>query len=549
MRYEDFDLQIGPRQGDGWLVRVPRSPAGQGEGFLRLPLTFATGPAAALPDLLDAGASLFTALFSGGVGTLFHQSLSRVSSQPGQGLRIRLHVNPEDRSLAPLQAVPWEILRRPETDDFLALHRGTPVVRTLAVARPAALAPWQPPLRVLIVVPGASGARDLDLEQELGELEAVLDRHPHIEAEILRDPDLGQLRDKLDRWRAHVLHYMGHGYFEPATGEGSLPLRRSGGGHALVSGRALATKVKDLGSLRLVVLNACDTARTSGDAAHAPFAGLAPALVLGGIPAVVAMQSPVPNRRAIAFSTAFYSHLAGGRSVEEAMTEGRQAIHGVDSDDGCWAAPVLFLRAASGELFALQDPHPRRASSPKLAALLLIGVLGAGLASWQLWASRRSGEGAGEGQVEAAEALAPDLEPPAVLPASQPVQLRSGAGTFDLEVTFPPSTASGWRTLFLDALGSTAQTLGEARPSLAGSRLEVELEPLQVEAAGSKAGWWTCSVRARHRWIGPRDAGRPRPAYAVRTQATRDAACEAALRFLATVIGQQLDSPLEDTPP
>ncbi len=99
-------------------------------------------------------------------------------------------------------------------------------------------------------------------------------------------------------------------------------------------------------SCGLVVLNARHTAR-SGSSEGDPYGGVAAALVRSGMPAVVAMQRPISDGAAIAFSAAFYRQLAAGAGLETALTEGRQAIHTLSPAGDEWAIPVLFGRATS----------------------------------------------------------------------------------------------------------------------------------------------------------------------------------------------------------
>jgi hypothetical protein len=156
---------------------------------------------------------------------------------------------------------------------------------------------------------------------------------------------------------------MGHGVFDRASGEGMLAFEGTGGALDLVSGRAFATKIRDLRSLGVVVLNACNTARAGHQEGLSPFRGVSAALVLGGVPAVVAMQRPISDRAAIGFSDAFYRHLARGDSIDEALTEGRQAIHSTGPESFEWATPVLFLRIPEGNVFVA-----RPAAEPVVAA-------------------------------------------------------------------------------------------------------------------------------------------------------------------------------------
>jgi hypothetical protein len=389
VEYQDFELQIGPQSGEGILVRVLRSPAGEAETILEIPereLLRASIPDRDLsaggmeaPSDAEIGGKLFRAVFRGEVGDLFLQSLSQAGSE-GQGLRIRLRINPRDRSLASLQRLPWELLYRTETEDFLALSRRTPIIRALDVPRSVAPPRAEPPLRILIVTGQQSPHDALDLAGELAGLSTALLANPAIELEVLEQADSGALRRVLVQQPFHVLHYMGHGVFEPATGEGALLLSGAEGFAESVTGRHLATKIKDSPSLRLVVLNACSTALAGSARAANPFGGVATALVLGGVSAVVAMQSPIADHHAVAFSAAFYHRLARGMTLEEAVTEGRQAIHSLRPEGAEWAIPILFQRNATGSLMPLAaEPVALPARASRRLRLRIVAGAGAAL--------------------------------------------------------------------------------------------------------------------------------------------------------------------------
>lgn len=452
MEYEDFELQIGPQLDQGLLVRV-RSPSGAGEALAQLPkfagdleqlvgttrhlIVEATG----LPSTFEeVGSELFRAVFTGQVSDLFQRSLSRVEAM-ACGLRLRIRINLRDRTLAPLLDWPWELLYRQDTEEFLALSRGTPIVRALDVPRPSTVRRYRPPLRILAVLARDPGGSPLDLEEELKQLRESLADDPEIQLETADDPDTQTLRNALDQKEIHILHYMGHGVFEPAGGEGAL-LFGGPKGRMPVTGRHLAAKVKDLDALRLVVLNACQTAVIAGEAAQGPFAGVAAALVLSGLPAVVAMQSSIMDVHSVAFTAAFYRRLARGMSVEEAVTEGRQAILSQQPESAAWAIPVLFLRA-TGALFA---PEPRglplppaqqeRRSFPRWAFLLglLVVALGIGLVYRARLATGPKMSSETPGPAAQISPLQPQTSPP------QPTGSQtSGNGTF--KIPPPPPKA------------------------------------------------------------------------------------------------------------
>jgi hypothetical protein len=81
------------------------------------------------------------------------------------------------------------------------------------------------------------------------------------------------------------------------------------------------------------------------------------------------MQRPIGDTAAIAFSDAFYRRLAAGDSVDEALVEGRQAIHSEVPNSIEWATPALFVRVPDGTVF--QRPTlPKRGTKVLVAAMV-----------------------------------------------------------------------------------------------------------------------------------------------------------------------------------
>ncbi|MES1243457.1 MAG: SUMF1/EgtB/PvdO family nonheme iron enzyme [Acidobacteriota bacterium] len=385
-------------------MRVLESPAGQGEGTFRLPWTAdawteirsgmslasrdlkAKNPASGLPDPQEIGGELFNALFCGQVGLLWARSIGVL---PDRGLRLQLRFKldgvPPGSSL--LHSLPWELLHQPDTRDFLALSRLTPVVRYLEVPRPVNLFRRPSVLRILVVICAPAGLPPLDLARERQEIQKAWYERTHVEVDFLDRPRVAALREALLRRPYHILHFMGHGTLDPNTGEGFLFFESEDGSADPVSGEALLTLLKDVTSLRLVFLNACETARASGERGLDPFAGMATALVLGGLPAVVAMQLPISDASAIIFSRAVHLRLAAGDPLDVAVTEGRQALFVADRSTLEWAIPVLFTRVPDGRIFdrkelrARDDPNSETRKRGLLAgvsvglALLLAAIL------------------------------------------------------------------------------------------------------------------------------------------------------------------------------
>lgn len=369
VRFEDFILQLdtGSR---GYRARVLSSPFGEGVSGFTLPAMEggSAAPAGAVRDLAaggsyeaagvasarppaEIGGSLFRAVFQGQVRTLLDKSLGQLQMSPDRGLRLKIKLDPGDEELGALADLPWELLCDAESEEFFALARQTSLVRYLDVPRPSQPIPFTPPLRILAVGASPRGMQELDLEEEMRRLAGVGSSASGIEVQFLEHASAGAVRERLSGASFNILHFMGHGTFDRASGEGMLAFEGAGGALELVSGRAFATKLRDLRTLGVVVLNACNTARAGNQGGTNAFRGVANALVQGGVPAVVAMRRPIADSAAVGFATAFYRHLARGDSIDEALTEGRQAIHSARPETDEWATPVLFLRMPDGNVF------------------------------------------------------------------------------------------------------------------------------------------------------------------------------------------------------
>jgi hypothetical protein len=428
MDYQDFVLQLDRApQGQGFVTRVIRSLAGEAEAPFVNPVSAAEieslwqaglaarqveraarvrdarpagfsrpDPLAAELSLEELGHRLFTALFRGPVRSCWMRSLTEATRSPEGGLRLKLQLNLEDPALVPLAELPWEYLFSLEHGGFLGLQRKTPILRHMRLPLPTGQAPVAKPLRVLLVSAQPRSMSQLSLAEEGETIAAALRALPGVEILPLQDPTIETLRETLLQRNFHVLHFMGHGGFDAASGQGVLYFTDRIGAPVPVSGSILASHLADLPSLRLVFLNACETARVN---ARAPFAGVAMALLRAGLPAVVAMQRPIRDGSALELSRTVYRRLAAGDPIDAAVTEGRLAIareHGALLE---WGTPVLFSRADDGTLFAREPAEvpapvfveapivPRSTRSQRslyLATVVVIAVLGFAVAQWRL---------------------------------------------------------------------------------------------------------------------------------------------------------------------
>jgi hypothetical protein len=421
VEYEDFSIRIEPDESQSFRVLIS-SPAGQGRSTFLSPfsperlirlwagLARATNPTGVARELGSVSASapeqerpetvgrkLFDALLTGHARTLFERSLGLVYGPPRRGLRIRLHLEPGWPEVSPLCTLPWEFLCA-DDGDFFNLDRLTPVVRYLDVDRPAILSPLSRTLQVLVVSSGSREGGPLDLEKERDRIQAAFGDREGVSMTVIA-AKREVLERELHLKSPHIIHFMGHGQYEEAKGEGALLFETE-----FVSGPRLAALLKrSQHPPALVVLNACNTAAMAGGRVLNPFAGVATALVKAGFLAVIAMQFPITDEAAITFSGTLYEQLAAGEPVDAAVAEARLAVHGEYPDRGEWGTPVLFLRAPNGRLFDVSlIPLEEKSEAKRFLGHLSEAELRAVLASVDPWQDRSdlTRDGSLSGKVE-----------------------------------------------------------------------------------------------------------------------------------------------------
>ena len=171
-------------------------------------------------------------------------------------------------------------------------------------------------------------------------------RNRRVQVDYLDDATLPALQDALSRTPYHVLHFTGHGAF---TGkEGKLCFENPTGQSELTGPKELRPLLIGQRDLRLIVLSACQSAKTSGLDA---FDSVATGLLQADLPAVLAMQFSILDVSAIELARVFYAELARGRAPEEALRQTRLALRHLDetrSPDARrfdWGVPALYVRA------------------------------------------------------------------------------------------------------------------------------------------------------------------------------------------------------------
>lgn len=326
------------------------------------------------------GEKLFNVLFTGQVRRLYD---SVVFAHRNRELNIVF------TSMVPwLSDLPWEMAWDPGYKGFLSTGNVRFLRNVLTPVPADRITRRNGRLRILVASAQAAGAAMLSDDQEIQRIRdsfRALTDLGLVEVDVIPrcTPDLlhSQLRFATDEQEYDVLHFIGHGSHDLAKG-GTIDFERESGEVHRVSARQFADLVRGRG-IRIVFLNACETGRGygAGDEGTNYNRGVAVELAEEGIPAVVANQYSVVDQLASLFSLHFYSCLAHGLSISDAMREARIAVSlSEDAEPMDWAVPVLFARNPRAVLCqrrpwdrerVLADPERVTAVTRRSAASLL----------------------------------------------------------------------------------------------------------------------------------------------------------------------------------
>lgn len=383
MKYLDIYVMISPARGENFQVSAKSADGGEGNSDLKLPfrlgdlsssifgassaargMSVGAEPTERMLSAETVGIQLFDALFSGETREVLSRTEDVAKRREDKtGVRIRLSMNLAAEGIAEVASLPWELMRR-RNQNPLVVSVNTPVVRAFDTAIPVYLHPITGKLKILLLVSNPKGTAQLNLGDEKARICKIWDGLENVEYVECR-PEARLILDALSQDEFHVVHYMGHGNFDSGSG-GQVIMENADGSEQPISGNTFATWLQDE-PLRLVFLNACNTGTTGEQTGLHPFAGVASALIGSGVPSVVAMQFPISDDAAIIFAETFYKRIAQGLPVEQAVSEGRKGL--LDRTGSEWATPVLYMRAADGDLFDRTgdraDPVP---DAPVIAA-------------------------------------------------------------------------------------------------------------------------------------------------------------------------------------
>lgn len=268
-----------------------------------------------------------------------------------------------------LLGLPWELLHNGSSYLFQGA-KPTRVRRRLPGTEGFGVAVVAPPIRILLITarPDDEACGYIDHRSSALPLVEATEALPGlVKLHLLSPPTLPALRAELERARDqkrpyHVVHFDGHGVYDPSVGLGGLCFERPEDSGKLEQRRHVTVNSNELGPLLrdhripLVCLDACQSAQ-AGQASES----VASALLKVGVASVVAMSHSLLVETSRRFVAAFYGALARGKRVGDAMLAGqrqlkddsfRGRIFGAGElrlDD--WFVPVLYQEKDDPQLF------------------------------------------------------------------------------------------------------------------------------------------------------------------------------------------------------
>lgn len=195
----------------------------------------------------------------------------------------------------------------------------------------------------------------------------LLEKLSSAKIEFLTEPQRKDLTDKLWEKGWNILFFAGHSSSQSNKTSGQISINQSDSLTISDLKHALTTAVKH--GLKLAIFNSCDGI------------GLARAILSVGVPYVIVMREPVPDRVAQEFLKYFLPAFAEGKSVYLAVREARLKLEGLE-DEYPYASwlPVIFQASAGAtlnwsELVSPKSFIPNIFKKRSLGKTLLISTL------------------------------------------------------------------------------------------------------------------------------------------------------------------------------
>lgn len=310
----------------------------------------------------ERGQRLWSALLPGRIDAKLEELRQLAGRTP---CLIRLTIDRELTERADLENLPWEILCDPDTRQFLGQASQLALVRTAEKVVPCPAIPGAGPLRILIVAPAPADYHAVGEGPEIEEIRKIWRDRAHVF--VMRNASFEDFCRKtrdMDRdGGVHIIHFIGHGGRLEGHDQGVLLFEDAGQGSAITATQ-IAEQMEGLGSLRLVVLNACRTFEPPSNPSSDPCRSPALEIARRKVPAVIGTSANIGIDLAQRFAAHLHRALAGGQNIDGGVRDARLALKSESRDrrdprTGLfeWATPILYLTAPDGDLLRFEDPR------------------------------------------------------------------------------------------------------------------------------------------------------------------------------------------------
>lgn len=309
----------------------------------------------------ERGQLLWHALLPGRVDSKYEELLELAGRTP---CLLRLTIDRELPERADLENLPWEILCNPDTRQFLALSNQLGLARTAERVIESPEIPGSGPLRILVVAPAPADYHAVGEEPEIESICKIWRDRAHVF--VMRNAsfeDFCRKTREMDRdGGVHVIHFIGHGGNLEGHDQSVLLFEKAGQGNAITATQ-IAAQLEGLGTLRLVVLNACRTFVPPNIPAGDPCRSPALELARRRVPAVIGTSAAIGIDLAQRFARHLHQALAQGEGIHKAMGTARRDLAAERPDHRDprtglfeWATPILYLTALDGDLLRFENP-------------------------------------------------------------------------------------------------------------------------------------------------------------------------------------------------
>lgn len=345
---EDFEIIIDLA---GWIYA--RSAQGEAKSETQFILTDRIGTLSKKINqdlsrkttIKELGIELFRAVFQREIYSLWKMT-ERIAIQNNNKIRVRLAVENEAITNLPFEAMYWE-----DRGYFLSINPDVIFSRYLRLTYPSDLEKGlERPIKVLLIIADPPDQRvRVNGDEWVHSINDALERNKNLfTTKVVSNATYKNIRAALQQCEPQVIQFIGHGKFH--HGKGYV---------ALVEDSTMSTWWVDEESfadilsghtkkLKLVSLASCESARTNS---FSGFSGTSSKLIQRGIPAVIAMQYPIPVFAAKLLLENLFSYIGSQYPIDWSVQEARKALAvRLGSEKRFFITPVLFMRSTDGKL-------------------------------------------------------------------------------------------------------------------------------------------------------------------------------------------------------